>query len=115
MNCDCNDKCCELYSDIDDDDNQYLIDRLEDIIGICEFLIQVTKHQKMKKDTCDTILKDLKKEDEKKKEKEDNSYTWKKDFSEDFYREFLKYIMKQNNRKYPPYSPSIPGEWQVWF
>ena len=117
MNCDCNDKCCELYNDIDDDDNQYLIDRLEDIIEICEFLIQVTKHQKMKKDTCDTILKDLKKEDEKKKEKEDNSYTWKKDnqFSDAFYREFLKYIMKENNRKYPPYSPSTPGRWEVWF
>ena len=119
MNCDCNDKCCELYNDIDDDDNQYLIDRLEDIIEICEFLIQVTKHQKMKKDTCDTILKDLKKESEKEKEKEKeyNTYTWneKNNLPDSFYRELLEYMMKQKNHKYPPYTSPGPGRWEVWF
>lgn len=118
MKCNCDDKCCELYNDIDEDDNQYFIERLEDIIEICEFLIQVTKHKKMKKDTCDTILKDLKKESEKEKEvEEDKKEISNEDLQElyqDIYRHLLKYIVgRPYYQKY--YTHEYPYDWKVWF
>jgi len=66
----CNDKCCcdfsENYDDIGD---SYDIERLEDIIKICEFLIQTKKHKIQKR----KAFKELFEEDEE--EKEDDSTT----------------------------------------
>lgn len=128
MNCDCNDKCCELYNDIDEDDNQYFIDRLEDIIEICEFLIQVTKHKKMKKDTCDTILKDLTKENNidkndksiEEEEEEEDKKDILTDKEKDVYGAMLRELIKQKSKRYPPYSHitynhRIPFDWLVWY
>lgn len=124
MNCDCDDKCCNLYNDIDDDDNQYLIDRLEDIIEISEFLIQVIKHQKIKKDTCDTILRDLKKEDENDKEEnnkeENDTFVYKtkdkenNNINEEVYRKLLEYMLGKYPYTYYDYPPK-PRTWEYWF
>lgn len=121
MTCKHNNKCCNLYDDIDDDDNQYLIDRLEDIIEICEFLIQVTKHKKMKKDTCDTILKDLKKENEKEDKEDDSTSTTENPYTDEelinIYRRLLEDAVRK--RPYPyvgyPYTNKTPKTWEVWF
>lgn len=52
------DKCCNLYNDIDENDDQYIIDRLEDIVEISTYLIKVLKHKKMKEDILDNIVKE---------------------------------------------------------
>ena len=60
----CNGNCCdgffENYNDIEDD---YDIERLEDIIEICQFLIKTKKHRIQKRET----MKKLFEEDEEKK------------------------------------------------
>ena len=60
------DKCCSLYDDIDENDDQYIIERLEDIVEISTYLIKVLKHKKMKEDMLNELVN-------KKKTKEFNS------------------------------------------
>ena len=51
----CDNDCCkEFYDGYDEDDDNYVIQRLENIISICEFLIEHEKNKKSKK-----ILDDL--------------------------------------------------------
>lgn len=65
-NCD----CCNFFSeDYDHTEDDYDIERLEDIIEICEFLIKTKKHRIEKRETMKKLF-----EDSDKKE-EDNSYT----------------------------------------
>lgn len=96
----CKDKCCNLYDDIDENDYQYIIERLEDIVEISNFLIKVLKHKKMKEDTLNSITHDVKnlssKEESKteKKEKTDN----------DRFFELLRLLMKETPYSRYPYS-----------
>ena len=65
----CNGNCCdsffENYNDIEDD---YDIERLEDIIKICQFLIKAKKHRIEKRETMKKLF------EENEKEKDDNIY-----------------------------------------
>lgn len=65
MNCDGH--CC-CNDDLNDD---YEIQRLEDIIKICEFLIKHRKNKEIKKDFSDLFESDDKEEDKKER---DNYY-----------------------------------------
>lgn len=122
MKCNCNDKCYDLYADIDDDDNQYFIERLENIIEICEFLIQIIEHKRIKKETCDTMLKDLKKENEKKKEKNLDSKDKKvSEYDEEEIIRLLKYLARRKGYDTSAYpytkkNPNpMPMDWRIWF
>lgn len=66
---DCNCDCCNIsYEDIEDD---YDIERLEDIIEICQFLIKTKKHRIQKRENMEKLFSET-----SEKEKEDNdSYT----------------------------------------
>lgn len=89
------DKCCDLYNNIDEDDDQYIIERLEDIVEISTYLIKVLKHKKMKKDMLDDIIN---KESISKSNEKDNS-----DVTNDFdAEEFLDFLKKISvNKTYP--------------
>lgn len=68
----CDGNCCDsLFEDYDDVADDYEIQRLEDIITICEFLIKTRKHRKEKRETFEKLFKD---DDE---EKKDNVVTQK--------------------------------------
>lgn len=65
--CDCNDKICKkFYDGYDEDDDNYVIQRLENIISICEFLIEHEKNKRGKK-VLDDILDKAEKEAKSKK------------------------------------------------
>lgn len=61
----CDGNCCDHffdgYEDVEDD---YDIDRLKDIIKICEFLIQTKQHRKQKREVFSKIFEDDKEEKE---------------------------------------------------
>lgn len=60
--------CCDInYNDIEDD---YDIERLEDIIEICQFLIKTKKHRIEKRETMKKLFSETSEE-----EKEDDSVT----------------------------------------
>lgn len=97
-NCD-KECCCNISDNYDDIGDSYDIERLEDIIQICEFLIQTKKHKIQKR----KVFKDLLEENEE-ENKEDNVVT--------------------NIKKYPcyvyrytdyPYRHRIPWWDRVWF
>lgn len=64
----CDNNCCnEIFGDYDDIGDDYDIQRLQDIITICEFLIKTKKHRIQKRKN----LNDLFEECERQKEEEE--------------------------------------------
>jgi hypothetical protein len=60
----CDGNCCDaFFEDYDESDDDYEIQRLEDIIEICKFLIKVRKHRKQKKEVFNKILEEEKEEE----------------------------------------------------
>ena len=93
----CKNKCCNLYDDSDENDNQFIIERLEDIIEISNFLIKVLKHKKIKEDTFDTLMKNVEQNNDK-KDKED------KISENDIFFEILRDLFKNPSyQRYPYY------------
>lgn len=60
----CDGNCCDgFFNDYNEVEDDYDIQRLEDIIEICEFLIKVKKHRMQKKEAFDKIFEESVKED----------------------------------------------------
>lgn len=67
----CDGNCCDSFFDgYNEAEDDYEIQRLEDIITICEFLIKTKKHRAQKRQTFNKIFEECMEEDKK-----DNSYT----------------------------------------
>ena len=90
----CNGQCCEhFFDDYDEDEDDYEIQRLKDIIKICEFLIQKRQHSKHKKEDLENFLREMTKEEKKKATTSPPPYrTWTYPY--------------KNSRGYP---------WEIWF
>ena len=94
MTKECDGNCCNnFFGSYNEDEDDYEIQRLEDIIEICEFLIKVKKHRKEKREAFDKIFKEA-----EEKEQENKIYT---------------------NTKYPffiyKYPKDIPYWDRMWF
>ena len=104
----CKNKCCNLYNDIDEEDDQYIIERLEDIVEISNFLINVLKHKKMKKETFDSIMKESEKKVEEETEEETEEKSEEKTEEIDYLieriiKELKKETLYSKYYKYPYY------------
>ena len=67
----CNGNCCNsFFESYNEDEDDYEIQRLEDIIEICEFLIKVKKHRKEKREAFNKVF-----EEAEEKEKNTKFYT----------------------------------------
>ena len=100
--CDCGDgdRCKDFYDDYDENNDNYVIQRLENIISICEFLIEHEKNKQSRK-----ILDDmLDKAAEKSNDEAARTFTPKKK-----YRYYPLYIPV----KYP--NPNRAWWDNVWF
>ena len=98
----CDNNCCnnffDSYNEVEDD---YEIQRLEDIIEICEFLIKVKKHRKEKKQTFNKIIEES--------EKNDENHTWTTTNTEIPFNVYRYKLPKKYKNSWIPY-------WdQVWF
>lgn len=107
MTKECKDDCCELYGEsccnYDDIEDDYDIERLEDIIKICEFLIKTKKHRIEKRKTFDKLFKDYQEKDESEKKGETVTQTIRIPYYVYPYR-------------YDPYRRSTLPWWdKVWF
>lgn len=99
----CDGNCCDsFFEDYDDIEDDYDIDRLEDIIKICEFLIQTKKHRKQKRETFKKIF-----ESEEEEEEEDTNIGHTE-------YPFRVYRYRRPKKDYWT-SPYIPYWDQVWF
>lgn len=64
----CDKSCCDaFFDDYNQDEDDYEIQRLQDIIKICEFLIQTKKHQKDKKKILEKMQEETQEEENKNK------------------------------------------------
>lgn len=63
----CNNNCCNsFFESYNEDEDDYEIQRLEDIIEICEFLIKVKKHRKEKRKAFNKVFEDVEEKEESK-------------------------------------------------
>ena len=93
----CDSNCCDhFFDDYGQDEDDHEIQRLKDVIKICEFLIQSRQHKKDKKKILDDLEEDVKEE----KRKEQDSYR-------DPYRIYA--------YRWPPTKRYIPYSDRIWF
>ena len=74
----CDEDCCEhFFDDYNEDEDDYEIQRLKDIIRICEFLIQKKQHSKHKKEDLESFLHEMTKDQKnsEKNQKDSKPYT----------------------------------------
>ena len=92
----CKGNCCDhFFDDYNEDEDDYEIQRLKDIIKICEFLIQKRQHSRHKKEDLENFLREMTK-DEKQEKSEQPYKVWR--------------------YNYPPYKRSSWNPWwTVWF